>query len=372
MNTLKKQFSDALKREGKIITIYYTSESVKCLFKINKDYNKTDNHITIFYDIDSPIKQGQLLTYGGKNYLTLNQESVENDTYYKSSLLECNLEIPVIINSVTRNIPCYSYELSSAYTVGNNYITLADGKGELITELIDGLSTTAYIDKGFRIMGGYYKVANMYNLVGISHLMIERELTPPDEYALEITTELSDYKVGETATITANPTINDTPQTGQTITYISSDETLATVDASGLITFLGVGTVTITGIWVEHSETKDTLSLIISEADAPPVENTLTIEADGDELIMGTSTPTTFTPTLKDGNGNAVDFTAVWTFNYNGMPKNYFVITYVGNQCKVKAIDEIYDAIGKTLVLTCTTSDGVASGIYEIMVTSGW
>ena len=372
MNTLKKQFSDALKREGKIITTYYTSELVKCLFRINKDYNKTDNHITIFYDIDSPIKQGQLLTYGGKNYITLNQESIENDTYYKSSLLECNLEIPVVINSVTRHIPCYSYELSSAYTTSNNVLTIVDGNGEIITELIPELSATAYIDKGFRIMGGYYKVANMYNLDGIVHLMIERQLTPPDEYALEITTELSDYKVGETTTITANPTVNGIPQTDQTITYISSDETLATVDNDGVITFLGIGTVTITGIWVEHSEIKDILSLTISEADTPPVENTLTIVASDDELIMGSSTPVTFTPTLKDGSGNVVDFTAKWTFNYNGMPTNYFVITYVGNQCKVKAIDEIYDAIGKTLVLTCTTSDGVASGIYEIMVTLGW
>lgn len=221
-------------------------------------------------------------------------------------------------------------------------------------------------------MGGYYKVANMYNLDGIVHLMIERELTPPDEYALEITTELSEYKVGETATIIPNPTKNGISEIEQTITYISSDETLATVDADGVITFLGVGTVIITGIWVEHSETKDVLSLVISEADAPPVENALTITASGDELIMGSSTPVTFTPTLKDGSGNVVDFTAKWTFNYNGMPTNYFVITYVGNQCKVKAIDEIYDAIDKYLVLTCTTSDGDISAIYEIKITTGW
>ena len=372
MNTLKKQFSDALKREGKIITTYYTSESVKCLFRKNNDNNNTTNHITIFYDIDNPIKQGQLLTYGGKNYITLNQESIENDTYYKSSLLECNLEIPVVINSVTRQIPCYSYDLSSAYATSNNVLTIVDGNGELLTELIPELSATAYIDKGFRIMGGYYKVANMYNLDGIVHLMIERQLTPPDEYALEITTELSEYKVGETATIIPNPTKNGISEIEQTFAYIPSDETLATVDADGVITFLGVGTVVITGIWVEHSEIKDILSLIITEEDAPPVENALTITASSDELIMGSSNPVIFTPTLKDGSGNVVDFTAKWTFNYNGMPTNYFVITYAGNQCKVKAIDEIYDTIGKYLILTCTSSDGLSSATHEIMISSGW
>lgn len=372
MNTLKKQFSDALQREGKNITTYYTSELVKCLFRINKDYNKTDNHITIFYDIDSPIKQGQLFTYGSKNYLTLNQESIENDTYYKSSLLECNLEIPVVINSVTRQIPCYSYDLSSAYNIANNIISFVDGKGEIITELIPELSNGIYINTGLRIMGGYFDVVNTYDIDGIVHIMLKKNVSPPDLYALEITTDLSDYKVGDTATITANPTVNGIPQTDQTITYITSDETLATVDADGVITFLGVGTVVITGIWVEHSEIKDTLSLVISEADTPPVENTLTITASSDELIMGSSTPVTFTPTLKDGSGNVVDFTAKWTFNYNDMPTNYFVITYVGNQCKIKAIDEIYDAIGKYLVLTCTTGDGLYSATHEIIISSGW
>ena len=371
MNTIYTQFQQALKREKQYITTYYDNIQYPCLYRKVDDYKNTSNHIEIFYDVATPINQGQLLIRGGKAFIVINKESVENDTYYKSTIKECNLTIPVTIGGVVKQIPCYSYDLNSAYTTSNNILTIVDGNGEIITELIPELSATAYIDKGFRIMGGYYKVANMYNLDGIVHLMIERELTPADEYALEITTELSEYKVGETANITANPTINGTPQTGQTFAYTSSDETLATVDNDGVITFLGVGTVTITGIWVEHSETKDTLSLIISEADAPPVENTLTITASSDKLIIGSSTPVTFTPTLKDGNGNAVDFTAVWTFNYNGMPTNYFVITYVGNQCKVKAIDEIYDAIGKTLVLTCTTSDGLYSATHEIMISLG-
>lgn len=366
MNTLKKQFSDALKREGKIITTYYKSELVKCLFRINKDYNNTTNHITIFYDIDSPIKKGQLLTYGGKNYITLNQESVENDTYYKSSLLECNLTIPISIGRVIKHIPCYSYELTSAYNIANNIIRFVDGKGEIITELIPELFNGIYINTGLRIMGGYFNVVNTYDIDGIVHIMLEKRALPQDEYALEITTELSDYKVGETTTITANPTVNGIPQTDQTITYISSDETLATVDADGVITFLGIGTVVITGTWTEKNVT-DTLSLIILEADVPPDENTLTITANRDKLILGSSTPVTFTPTLKDGNGDIVDFTAQWTFNYNGMPQSDFTITYDGNNCLIKVTDN-YDLVGMILRVICTTSDGLFSATHEIII----
>lgn len=372
MNTVYTQFQQALKREKQYITTYYDNIQYPCLYRKVDDYKNTSNHIEVFYDIATPIKQGQLVICGDKTFIVINKESVENDTYYKSIIKKCNLTIPVVIDSVTRHIPCYSYELSSAYNIANNIISFVDGKGEIITELIPELSNGIYINTGLRIMGGYFDVVNTYDIDDIVHIMLKKRVSPPDEYALEITTELSDYKVGETTTITANPTINGIPQTDQTITYISSDETLATVDGDGVITFLGVGTVTITGIWVEHSEIKDTLSLVISEEDAPPVENTLTITASDDELIMGSYNPVIFTPTLKDGNGNVVDFTPVWTFNYNGMPKSYFVITYEGNQCKVKAIDDIYDAIGKTLVLTCTTSDGDISAIYEIEISSGW
>ena len=372
MNTIYTQFQQALKREKQYITTYYDNMQYPCLYRKVDDYKNTSNHIEIFYDVATPINQGQLLIRGGKAFIVINKESIENDSYYKSTIKECNLTIPISIGGAVKNIPCYSYDLSSAYNIANNIISFVDGKGEIITELIPELSNGIYINTGLRIMGGYFDVVNTYDIDGIVHIMLKKNVSPPDLYALEITTELSSYKVGETVIITANPTKNGIPEIDQTFAYISSDETLATVDADGVITFLGFGTVVITGIWVEHSEIKDILSLIITEEDAPPVGNTLTIVADDTELILGGYTPVTFTPTLKDGGGDIVDFTAQWTFNYNGMPTNYFVITYAGNQCKIKAIDEIYDAIGETLILTCTTSDGLYSAIYEIMISAGW
>ena len=365
MNTLKKQFSDALKREGKSITTYYTSESVKCLFRINKDYNNTTNHITIFYDIDSPIKQGQLLTYGGKNYITLNQESIENDTYYKSSLLECNLQIPVVINSVTRHIPCYSYELNSAYATSNNVLTVVDGNGEIITELIPELSATAYIDKGFRIMGGYYKVANMYNLDGIVHLMIERGTMPADTYSFTLTSDANSYIEGETTQLIAMAMINDVQDTTATITYSSDNETVATVDSNGLVTLIGVGSVVITATWVERTLTKTLGLSVIAD---PNVENyTVEVTSSG-ELTVGGFTRT-FYPTLKDNNGTEVEFpaTPVWTFDYNGMSPSDFTITYDGNNCKIK-VAENYDLIEKILRVICTTADGKWTGYKDNMI----
>lgn len=360
MNTLKKQFSDALKREGKTITTYYKSETVKCLFRKNNDNNNTDNHITIFYDVSAPIKQGQLLSYGGKQFITLSKESVENDTYYKSSLLECNMLIPMTINSVSVNIPCYAYNLSSAKLLESNVITTLDGNGEIITEATD---TMINIDvsgnKILNIMGRWFKVINAYHINGISHVFTEITTKPEDNFVLTLSVPSTSITAGDTSQITASCTNNGMVITGQTVTYSSSDTSIATVSSTGLVTSLKEGTVTITGTWIEQNKTA-TVTFTVS-AGASPVY-TMTIAASGDFALGKTRT---LTPTLKDGSGTVVStWTAVWSFTYDGVVQSDVTISYVGNQCKITISDEAYDSFEGTLICTCTTSDNLATASY--------
>ena len=366
MNTVYSQFQQALKREKQYITTYYDNIQYPCLYRKVDDYKNTSNHIEIFYDVATPIKQGQLLTRGGKAFIVMNKESIENDSYYKSTIKECNLTIPVTIGGVVKQIPCYSYDLNSAYATSNNVLTIVDGNGELLTELIPELSATAYIDKGFRIMGGYYKVANMYNLDGIVHLMIERDTMPADTYSFTLTSGATSYIEGEITQLVATANTNYEEDTTATITYTSSDKTIATVDSTGLVTFIGVGNVVITATWTEQSLT-DSVSFLVS-ADPNAESYTISISQSGD-LIAGGNTARTFTPTLKDGAGNVISFstTPVWTFNYNGMPTADFTITYSGNNCLVK-VKENYDLLGTALRVICTTADGKWTGYKDAMI----
>lgn len=367
MNTLQKQFSDALKREKKFVTTYYNNETVPCLFRKIDDNKNTSNHIQIFYDIDSPIKQGQIITYGDKHFIVINKENIGSNAYYKSTLKECNMTIPVSIKGTIKQIPCYSYELSSAYNIANNIITFLDGKGELLTELIPELSATNYVDKGLRIMGGYFKIANVYNLDGIVHLMIMKDLAPSDTYSFTLTSDTNSYIEGDTTQLTALAMINDDVEdTTATITYSSSDETIATVDDNGLVTFIRVGNTTITATWVEK-ELTDTVDLLVS-ADPNAKSYTITITQSG-ELTVG-GVVRTFYPTLRDNTGTVIPFptTPVWTFDYNGMPTSDFTITYDGNNCKIK-VKENYDILGMTLRVICTTADGKWTGYIDAVVT---
>ena len=366
MNTVCSQFQQALKREKQYITTYYDNIQYPCLYRKVDDYKNTSNHIEIFYDAATPINQGQLLIRGGKAFIVINKESVENDTYYKSTIKQCNLTIPVTIGGVVKQIPCYSYDLNSAYATSNNVLTVVDGNGEIITELIPELSATAYIDRGFRIMGGYYKVANMYNLDGIVHFMIERDTMPADTYTLYLTSDTTSYIEGNTTQLTALAMINDDVEdTTATITYSSDNETIATVDGTGLVTFLTVGNVVITATWTEQSLTDSVSLSVIAD---PNVENyTVEVTSSG-ELTVGRFTRT-FYPTLIDGSDNVVEFpaTPIWTFNYNGMPTSDFTITYEGNNCMIKVANNT-DLIGEILRVICTTADGKWTGYLDAMI----
>ena len=366
MNTVYTQFQQALKREKQYITTYYDNIQYPCLYRKVDDCKNTNNHIEIFYDVATPINQGQLLIRGGKAFIVINKESVENDTYYKSTIKECNLTVPITIGGVLKQIPCYSYELSSAYTESNKVISIVDGNGEIITELIDELANTNYIGTGLRIMGGYYKVANMYNLDSIVHLMIERELTPPDEYSFTLTSDANSYIEGSTTQLTASASKNYTEDTTATITYSTSDEKIATVDSTGLVTFISIGNVIITATWTEQTLTDSVSLSVVADPNAPAYTFKLICSNPSNEITLGSSSYVTFTPTLMNGS-TPVTFTPVWTFNYNGMSQSDFTITYDGILCKIK-VAENYDIIGNTLRVICTTDDGKYSAFIDAML----
>ena len=98
----------------------------------------------------------------------------------------------------------------------------------------------------------------------------------------------------------------------------------------------------------------------------PPVGDfSMDISASGSLVIGGVTR--TFTPKLVNSDGVEQTFTAVWTFNYNGMTETDFTKTYNGNKCYIKvAYDE--DIVDNQLILTCTSDDGLYSASYKATI----
>lgn len=370
MDTLKRQFNNAIKREGKTITSYYKQEEFQCIFRRNSNTNSTEEHLTILYDVSNNIYQGQLLTYKDKHYLVLNQESIENDIYYKSSLLQCNLFLPVINNGVRLNIPCYIPDLTSPTVINGSVLSTLDGVGMILTESTDIINKISISgDTVYNILGGWFKVVNRYVKDNISRISIERTVQPNFTYSFELTSESDTFMVGESTTLTPIAKIDNIIDPTATITYESSDNTIATVNSNGVVQFISAGVTTITATWVEQNKTA-VLSLTVKEE---VVEENYTFKITTPlplQLKLGSSKK--FTPSLTDSNEIEQPFTAVWSFNYNGMAQSYFTITYSGNICTIKVSEDAWDLIDKNLTVIATTSDGKYTASVNVVIASGW
>lgn len=372
MNTLYTQFKQALKREKQSITTYYNNVTYPCLYrKVNDKEDK--EYLTIYYEKDIPIQQGQLLSHGGKHFITLNKESVENDTYYKSSLLQCNLILPVVVNQVKNNIPCYAYNMTSPMIISNDIINTLDGKCEVITE---NTTTTNNIllESIYNVMGGYFKVQNKHDISGISHIFIERTAKPPENYGFDMITDATEYIEGTTTIVSTQATINDVIDDTASIEFTSSDTLIAIVDTKGIITFIKSGSVVITARWVQKN-LSDTVNLTV-KADVPVLKNTFTLKCSNtaNQIYIGSNR--TFTASLRDGSGVGVPFTPVWSYNWNGMLSSKFTITTIAttivgdNKIKIAVVDDVA-LLGKTGTVTCTTSDGLYSQSVVVTIMSG-
>ncbi len=301
-DTVNSAFSDALKREGKVINAYSDNTPYNVIFRRNSDTNKLQNTITIFYSADSTIHAGQLLKYKGKTYLSINQESSENDTYLKSDLRQTNAIMNYISGSTEFNVPAYSYDVQSALAVNGTVISTVSGNIELLAE--DNSTTRALkLNDCFYALGGYWKIDNLIYKDNVIHIYVERESTSIT-YTLAITANDS-YDRGTTAQFTAIAKAGDTVVTNANITWNSSDNSKATVDSNGNVTFLANGSIDISATWQDHSISSNK-SITITE---PPVYG---LVINGESAYLTTDTPTlTATATI---NGTAdTTATIAWT-----------------------------------------------------------
>lgn len=358
-DTVNSAFSDALKREGKVITAYSDNTPYNVIFRRNSDTNKLQNTITIFYSADSTIYAGQLLKYKDKIYLSINQESAENDTYLKSDLRQTNAVMNYISGSTEFNVPAYAYDVNDALAVSSNTISIVGGNIKLIAEN-SAITRALKINDCFYALGGYWKIDNLIYKDNVIYIYVERESTSI-VYTLSITSNDS-YDRGTTAQFTAIAKAGDTVVTNANIIWNSSDTSKATVDSSGNVTFLANGSVDISAAWQEHS-VSSTKSITITE---PPVYG-LTIA--GNDSYTTSDTPTlTATATI---NGTA-DTTA--TITWDSSDTSIATIDSTGKITFLKAGSVIFTATwvehNKTATKAITVTVPVPTTQYTCKITN--
>ncbi len=209
-NVLDSVFNQTMAREHKTITIWQTGEQTECFFRKNNDNTNQRDTMIMFYSVDAPVKAGTIISYGDSRFLVLNQETIENDVYFKSAIIRANGVISTHNLSVD-SLPIYGDSVNNATVTANTNFNLIDGNVELLTEDCE-LSRKLTIDDLFNEWGRTWKITNLFYIDGICHIIAEitADVTPTYKYEL-ILSDLPeiDVKPGDTAEMQAKAYCNE-------------------------------------------------------------------------------------------------------------------------------------------------------------------
>ena len=361
-NATKTQFERTMKREGKIVTTYTSGTEFRAFFRTRDEHENQRETIIMYYDVTAPVRPGTLIMIGYGVFLALNRETVENDIYYKSTLIKCN----GVFNENTgkiHNVPFYSDNLKSSVSIGNNTINMLNGNLELITEE-NSLSKQIQINQYFNEFGRTFRVTNKYIMDGIVHVIAEVEADQDTDFVNTIQVDglsNSSIYVGSIIQLEATPYINGNAATDATFDWKSSDNSIATVDITGKINCISEGTAKITVTWKEKDVSESINIIVLSEKDSlRPLYNY--------KISGNTSLKFGYTRTyilyITDENDNAIENV---DFTWNVVSDFAVEQTINGNQIKLRVKDD-ENLIGNTFLLQVIVEKSVKAEISITIV----
>lgn len=359
------QYKRTMEREGKNLTTYTGGAEFKAFFRINNDNENQRETIVIYYDVTAPVRPGTLIMYGYGLYITLNRETVENDVYYKSTLVKCN-GVYNENSGAVMNVPFYSDNMKSSVSVGNSTITMLNGNIEIITEE-NSLSKKIAIDQKFNEFGRTFNVCNLYSMDGILHIIAEIYSDMESAYTYSVVidgTPTVPLKPGETVQLTVTTYMDKTITTGATLDWTSSDNTIATVDSTGLVTCVSEGTSMITCTWVEQDVSQN-VSINVESTSNPVIPTTNYTYAISGNPSLKARYSRTYTLTITDSSGDDItssqsDYT--WNIVSNFADQIDQVIT--DNKIKITVDNE--DLVGQSFTLQVLVNSVIKA---EIIIT---
>ena len=357
-NCNQRQFNTTMKRECITVSDYYDrNKTYDVFFRRNRRGSNPQGKVRIYFSQDTPIDIGTTFVLKDDSYVVTSRDGDESDIFYTSLATKCDTELSVLYNGTSLvKIPII---------VNKDEYTVEDGK---VLSIIDGsvsfyttdneYSRAIKINDSFNKFGGYYKVGNTFYNNGLAYVYMTREAMPAeDRYILSYNGVTSlDMADATTYQLSYTAIKNDIPVDSPTLTYVSSDDTIATVDGNGLMTLLKEGNVTITATWTDGDNTTCETTIAITNGGVVPTTGTLTISG-RTELKYGF--PRKYTATYTDVNGNDVssNYTSVWTITNTTFDTSKLTQTVNGNQITLSFDDETI--IGETFTLNAVDSEGL-------------
>lgn len=278
ININERQFTLVLNREGVMVTDYYdTSKEYKVFFRRNERSNSPQGKLRLYYAQSSGLTIGTVFTFKGDAYVITSQDGVESNVYYTSLAVKCDNTFTFYSNVAKKYVTVPFVVASDKYSIARGQaITVTSGSVIIYTglnEIVKDMTVNGYYEN----FGNAYKVGNIFCNNNLYYVYLEQSAKQGDTYTLVYNGVVTlDRSSMETYQLSYTAMKNGTPVANPTLVYTSSDETVATVSATGLVTTLKDGNVTITAKWTDQNIECSNVFTIIGEPNADIWNMTIT------------------------------------------------------------------------------------------------
>ena len=360
-NCNQRQFNATMKRECITVSDYYDStKTYDVFFRRSKRGSNSNGKVRIYFSQDTPIDIGTMFVLKDDTYVVTSRDGDESDVFYTSIAVKCDTSFTVFSNAENRYVSIPFVTLSDKFTLSSNS-TISMVSGAVVIYTGDNpYSREVELNETYYNYGGYYKVRNTFYNNGLAYVYMTREAKPADRYTLSYNGVTSlDMKDTTTYQLSYTAIKNDVPVDSPTLTYVSSDNTIATVNDTGLMTLLKKGNVTITATWTDGKNTtcETTIAITNSGVEPEPTPTTDTVTISGNRKLYWDSNRK-YTAKYTDANGNDVSskYTSVWTITNATFDTSKLTQTVNGNQITLYYSDDTI--VGETFTLNVVDSDG--------------
>ena len=358
-NCNQRQFDAVMKRECIAVTDYYDGKSYNVFFRRNNKGNTPQGKLRFYYAQDTSIAVGTIFTLKGIHYLVTSQDANESDIYYTSIAIRCDttFDVPVNTGGVV-TVPCVT--IKNEYTLSqSSSVNLVDGSITVYTG-DNPYTRNITINDGYYNFGGYYKVANTVYNDGLAYVYMTKEATPQSDNFLLTYNGVTSVDMAESSTyqLSYTATKNGTVVESPTLSYISNNDGVATVDSNGLLSFISTGTVSITATWTDGGNATCTTTFTVTNSGDIPPATVGTVTISGRTDLMNTYSRTyTATYTDVDGNDVSSNYNSVWSVEADFDTSNLVLDTSTQNKVKISVDNE--NLVNSSFTLKVVDSEGL-------------
>ena len=370
MIDLNRKFEQQLQREHTTVSDFFdNSKTCEMLFRRTNRGTNPQGKLHCYFKQTEPLGIGSVIVMKGQPYVIISDKDFdESNAVYSAIAQKTNVTIkgvPFVVDTAT-----YGESQGTIFTQVDGDVIIYTGYNTTASKIKVNDYITAF--------GNAYQVSNKFVKENIIYIHLKQTTSMPDHYAITYNGVTSfDINDGTTYQLSYTVTNNGNVIENPTITYSSSDETIATVDSNGLMTMLKEGTVDITA---RYSSVSDTTTMTIADTSTPSVDYTMEIYAATDTLKIGGSYKGL---TVKYYNSEGTEITSdvivnktredyVWSAWCEGvdLTSDTSFVKWVNgstvNQKRIKLLDK-REYLGKTMTIKCVTDGVTISKDFEMI-----